>query len=81
MQTMTRRIGLDHFLKMRRQGAQIVEGLASKDYAQPHIPGGTNALWVPVGDLSVLGNSELVGPSEGDAVTRPLELMHIHERS
>ena len=39
---MIRRIDLDQVQKMKEQGAQIVEVLASKEYADEHIPGAIN---------------------------------------
>jgi rhodanese-related sulfurtransferase len=39
---MIRRIDLEQVQKMKEQGAQIVEVLASKEYADEHIPGAIN---------------------------------------
>jgi rhodanese-related sulfurtransferase len=39
---MIRRIGIDQVQKMKAQGAQIVEVLAPKEYAEEHLPGAIN---------------------------------------
>jgi rhodanese-related sulfurtransferase len=39
---MIRRIGLEQVQKMKEQGAQIVDVLASKEYSGEHIPGAIN---------------------------------------
>ena len=39
---MIRRLGLEQVQKMKEQGAQIVEALAPKEYADEHIPGAIN---------------------------------------
>jgi len=39
---MIRRIGIDQVQKMKAEGAQIVEVLASKEYDEEHIPGAIN---------------------------------------
>ena len=39
---MIRRIGLEQVQKMREQGAQIVDVLASKEYSEEHIPEAIN---------------------------------------
>jgi len=39
---MIRRISIDQVQKMKAEGAQIVEVLASKEYVEEHIPGAIN---------------------------------------
>jgi len=39
---MIRRIGIEQVQKMKEQGAQLVEVLATKEYADEHIPGAIN---------------------------------------
>ena len=39
---MIRRISINQVQKMKAQGAQIVEVLATKEYAEEHIPGAIN---------------------------------------
>ena len=39
---MIRRIGLEQVQKMKEQGAQIVDVLASKEYSEEPIPGAIN---------------------------------------
>lgn len=39
---MIRRIDLEQVQEMQQRGAQIIEVLASKEYAEEHIPGAIN---------------------------------------
>ena len=39
---MIRRIGIEQVQQMKEQGAQLVEVLAGKEYADEHIPGAIN---------------------------------------
>jgi len=39
---MIRRIGIEQVQKMKEQGAQLVEVLPTKEYADEHIPGAIN---------------------------------------
>ena len=59
---MIRKIDLDQVQKMKEQGAQIVEVLASKEYADEHIPGAINIplLHMNASSVAVLDKSRAV---------------------
>ena len=53
---MIRRIGVEQVQKMKDQGAQIVEVLGRKEYAEEHLPGAINVplLHMNASSVSVL---------------------------
>jgi phage shock protein E len=50
---MIKTIGLEQVLKMKEEGAQIVEVLGRKEYAEEHLPGAINIPLVHMNESSV----------------------------
>jgi len=60
--TMIRRIGVEQVQKMKDQGAQTVEVLGRKEYAEEHLPGAINIplLHMNASSVSVLDENRPV---------------------